>query len=84
MEGDSAHPTASSPTRDLTQFQLLRYLDYCSEVLALTSKVAALYLEAFEDSVLIGAVNEVENLVSGLSRKIWQKIMILDREILES
>ncbi len=63
---------------------LARYLDYCSEVLALTSKVAALYLEAFEDSVVIGAVNEVENLVSGLSRKIWQKIMILDRGILDT
>ena len=27
------------------------------------------------------AVNEVENLTNGLSRKIWQKIMILDRII---
>lgn len=68
----------------MSRNDLAHYLDYCSEVLALTSKVAALYLEAFEDSVLIGAVNEVENLVSGLSRKIWQKIMILDRGILES
>ena len=75
---NDAEPDAMS-RRDLAL-----YLDYCSEVLALTSKVAALYLEGFEDSVLIGAVNEVENLVSGLSRKIWQKIMILDREILES
>ena len=63
---------------------LIHYLDYCSEVLSLTSKLAALYLEAFENSVVIGAVNEVENLVSGLSRKIWQKIMILDRGILDT
>jgi hypothetical protein len=59
--------------------QLAHYLDYCSEVLSLTSKLAALYLEGFDDHVVISAVNEIENLASGLSRKIWQKIMILDR-----
>ena len=58
---------------------LAHYLDYCSEVLSLTSKLAALHLEGFDDHVVIGAVNEIENLASGLSRKIWQKIMILDR-----
>jgi hypothetical protein len=68
----------------MSRADLAHYLDYCSEVLSLTSKLAALYLETFEDSVVIGTVNEVENLVAGLSRKIWQKIMVLDREILES
>jgi hypothetical protein len=62
---------------------LAHYLDYCSEILSLTSKLAALYLEGFDDHVVIGAVNEVENLASGLTRKIWQKIMILDRMALE-
>lgn len=28
---------------------------------------------------MLAAVNEVETLTSGLSRKIWQKIMILHR-----
>ncbi|UCB52789.1 MAG: hypothetical protein JSV10_01480 [Candidatus Zixiibacteriota bacterium] len=68
----------------MSRADLAHYLDYCSEVLSLTSKLAALYLEAFDDSVVIGTVNEVGNLVAGLSRKIWQKIMILDRGILES
>lgn len=27
----------------------------------------------------LAAVNELEDLTAGLSRKIWQKIMILDR-----
>jgi hypothetical protein len=58
---------------------LAHYLDYCSEVLSLNSKLAALYLEGFDDHVVIGAVNEIEGLGSGLSGKIWQKIMILDR-----
>ena len=29
--------------------------------------------------VTLAAVNEIENLTNGLSRKIWQKIMIFDR-----
>jgi len=63
--------------------QLAHYLDYCSEILSLTSKLAALYLEGFDDHVVIGAVNEIESLTSGLMGKIWQKIMILDRMVLE-
>ena len=32
---------------------------------------------SFDDAVALAAVNEIENLTTGLSRKIWQKIMIL-------
>ena len=63
--------------RLLTRFELGRYLDYCSELLSLNGKIAALYVQHFEDAVVITAVNEVEVLCTGLSRKIWQKIMIL-------
>ena len=59
--------------------ELIRYLDYCSDLLALISKLAALYVQNFNDPVTLSAVNEVENLTNGLSRKIWQKIMIFDR-----
>ena len=69
--------TASSPTRALTPFELGRYLDYCSELLSVTSKVAALYAQQLEDPVVLGAVNEVESLTVGLSAKIWQKLVIL-------
>ncbi len=55
-----------------------RYLDYCSELLALISKIAALYVQGFQDSVLLDAVDDVEDLTSGFSRKIWQKITILE------
>jgi hypothetical protein len=58
---------------------LIRYLDFCSDLLALISKAAALYVQDFDDSSTLAAVNEIENLTAGLSRKIWQKIMILDR-----
>ena len=71
--------TPSSPKRVLTPFELTRYLDYCSEMLALLSKLAALHTQHFNDPVTLEAVNDVENLTQGLSRTIWQKIMILDR-----
>lgn len=63
--------------RTMTRFELTRYLDYCSEALSLTGKVAALYIQNFEDEVALQAVNEVEDLTTGLSRKIWQKLTIL-------
>ena len=63
----------------MTPYELTRYLDYCSEMLALISKVGALYIQNFDDPATLRAVDELENLTTGLSRKIWQKIMILDR-----
>ena len=62
----------------MTSFQLNRYLDYCSESLALISKIAALYVQDFQDPIVLDAVDDVEDLTSGLSRKIWQKITILE------
>ena len=59
--------------------ELIRYLDNCSDLLALISKISALYVQDFDDPVTLAAVNEIENLTNGLSRKIWQKIMIFDR-----
>jgi hypothetical protein len=72
-------PAASPGQTVLTTSDLLRYLDFCSDLLAIISNVAALYVQNFEDPVTLTAVNEVEVLTAGLSRKIWQKIMILDR-----
>ncbi len=69
--------TASSPKRTMTPFELGRYLDYCTEMLAMAGKIAALYVEHFPDTQAVSAVNELENLTAGLSRKIWQKIMVL-------
>lgn len=71
--------TPSSPVRKLTPFQLTRYLDYCSEMLSVISKIAALYVQEFDDPVTLAAVNEVEGLTGSLSQKMWQKIVILDR-----
>lgn len=71
------HSTSSSPGSELTRFQLNRYLDYCSEMLSLCAKLAALYAQNFADSVVLSAVGEVETLALGLSNNVWQKIAIL-------
>jgi hypothetical protein len=75
------HPlpaTASSPVRRLTRAELTRYLEYSSELLSLVSKLAALHAQDLQDAVVLEAVTDVESLTADLSRKVWQKITILD------
>src|SRR5262249_32229359 len=73
--------TASSPARTLTPYELSRYLDYCSEMMSLTSKVAVLFAQSLPDAVVTEAVSDIERIASGMSQKIWQKIMMLDSVI---
>jgi len=47
--------------------------------LALLSKVAVVYVQHFDDVETLKTAEDVEDLTVGLSRNIWQKIMILDR-----
>ena len=69
--------TPSSPPLLLNEFQMTRYLDYCSEMLSLTSKVAVLFGQSLEDQAVAEVVSDIERVSAGLSQKIWQKIMIL-------
>ncbi len=71
-------PTPASPSRMLGGQELSRYLDYCSELLAITGKLAALYAQAVSDDGVASAVNDIETLGSNLSRKIWQKITMIE------
>ncbi len=64
-----------------TPFELERYLDYCSEMLALISKVAVLYVQDFPESAVVNVVDDIEDLTTGLARKIWQKIMLIPRDV---
>jgi hypothetical protein len=41
-------------------------------------KSAAIYGQGFHDPIFLDAVDDVENLSAGFSRKIWQKITILE------
>ena len=71
--------TESSPKEYLSGPLLERYLDYCSEMEALTGKLAALLAQSCRDAEVAAAASDVEQLTTGLSRKIWQKIIVLDR-----
>lgn len=70
--------TASSPQRNLSRFELARYLDYCTEMLAIISKIAALYVQYLDDPQVLSAVNDIQGLTTGLSANIWQKIVLID------
>ena len=75
-------PAGTSPRehpQPTTGIDLAKYLDFCSELLSLISKVAALLVQRFNDSIVLAGVNEIEGLTTGLSGKIWQKITILER-----
>lgn len=71
--------TAASPVDPMSPFELVRYLDYCSEMLSLTAKVAALYAQGVRDPVIIETVSDLESMTTNLSRKIWQKISIVEQ-----
>ncbi len=73
--------TTNSPRQQMTPLELNRYLDYCTEMLSLTGKIAALYIRDFNDAASVASVSDLEQLSTGLSRKIWQKIMILEQSI---
>lgn len=74
-------PTQSSPQRTMTTFELGRYLDYCTELLSVIGKIAAIYVQEFPDADAVEAADELTRLANDLARHIWQKIMILDRTV---
>jgi len=71
-------PTKAGRIHSMTRFELARYLTYCSELLAILSKLAALTVQEFNEPVTLDAVDDVQDLCNGLGQKIWQKIVILD------
>ncbi len=75
--------TSSSPNRVMTRFELVRYLSYCSEMLSLASKAAAVYADNIHDPAVIDAVGDIERLTTNLSQKIWQKITMVETDIEE-
>lgn len=73
----SSLSTPNSPKRTMSAFELGRYLDYCTEILSLLSKLAYLYQSYFQDPVAASMASELETLTSSQARKIWQKIIVL-------
>ena len=70
-------PTPQSPPLALELADLEHYLDYCSEMLSLVGKSAALVAEESRDAVVLETVGGIETLTTNLSTKIWNKIGVL-------
>lgn len=69
--------TKHSPIRRMSPFELARYFSYCTEMLSLVGKLAMLYVQDFPDPVVLQTVDQIEDLTTGLSSKIWEKSMLL-------
>jgi hypothetical protein len=72
-------PTAQSVPHGLDAEHLHHYLGYCSEMMSLTAKTAALCAEHSADGVVLENISYIETLTTELSNKIWQKISLLPR-----
>jgi hypothetical protein len=70
-------PTSKSPTQRMNAEELHHYFDYCSELVSLIAKTAALCAERTSDAVVLHTVSEIETLAAQMSQKIWQKISLL-------
>ena len=79
MLRESFRPTGLNRPLDLTRDEMERYFEYCSEMLSLVGKTAALCAEESRDVVVLDTVSTIESLTVGMSRKIWQKISMLPR-----
>ncbi len=71
--GQTDHRTVQSDD------QLALYLDFSSDMLSLVGKLAAYYAQHLNDRTVLEAVNEIEILTNGISRKLWQKVMIINQ-----
>lgn len=71
--------TPSSPQRTMSAPELIRYLRYCGELLSLIGKVGAIYVQHYDDPVVLSSVDQLEDLTTSLSQKMWQKISVIDR-----
>lgn len=73
----SFRPTSASVDEHMSAMDMANYLDYCSELLSLVGKAAALLGEDTTDGPLLATVSDIESLTTGMSRKIWQKVALL-------
>jgi hypothetical protein len=69
---DPSELLSADSTEGMTRTDLTRYLGYCSIMLSLGAKLAALYAQKLPDEVVIDAASDLQNVAGGLSLKIWQ------------
>ena len=78
---DPHHVDDGSDPDHVTGDKLLRYLDYCAELLSMSGKVAALYAESSHDPLVIETVNDLGQITSNLGNKIWQKLNTVETKL---
>jgi hypothetical protein len=70
-------PAMGDERRTLGRFELVRYLDYCAELLSHIGKVAALHAQATDDPIVVSAVMALEQLAASHTANLWLKIMTI-------
>jgi len=78
-----AQATRHSPDRRMSPYELTRYLDYCSEMLSLAAKLAALYAHGSSDSAVVEKADSLGRITANMSLKIWQKISLVRMDAAE-
>ena len=76
LRPDFAATSATLPL-GMTAIELANYLDYCSELLSMVGKTAALFGEHTDDRTTLATIAGIEDLTNNLSGKIWTKISLL-------
>jgi hypothetical protein len=71
--------TPESPPRIADPALLGRYLTYSSEMLSLTGKLGYLCVQDYHDEEASETVNNLEELILGMSHKIWQKVSLVEK-----
>ena len=71
------HTTTATVPLGLSAIELANYLDYCSELLSMVGKTAALFGEHSDDRTTLSTIAGIEELTNNLSTKIWTKISLL-------
>jgi hypothetical protein len=74
---EAFQPTPQTVDVGLSPIQMAAYLDYCSELLSLVAKTAAVYAERSTDPAVLATISDIENLTNGMARKIWQKLSLV-------
>ncbi|MDO4919150.1 hypothetical protein [Kocuria sp.] len=77
---DAQTGTGRGGDLDMTRAEMTQYLDYCTEMLSLVGKTAALFAEDTTDGDVLDAVEGIETLTSDMARKVWQKIAIIQEQ----
>jgi hypothetical protein len=67
--------------RKMSADELVSYLDWSTDLLSLTGKIAALYAQNSHEPSILQAAHDLGQIAANMSSKIWQKIAIISAEV---